>query len=94
MGPVTSRAVEETVPTGLIDTPGLQHVFQRPPAVIAVPAGQKLIMLRIVRFTTRRARPRESAQIAVTWGPSRRPPSAVGTAAVRGTLLRLLARRS
>ena len=26
-----TRTVEETVPAGLIDTPGLQHVFQRPP---------------------------------------------------------------
>ena len=51
-GAVTPGTVEETTaPTGLIDTPALQHVFNAFRTVIGVPGGQKLIMSLIVRFS-------------------------------------------
>jgi hypothetical protein len=40
-GAVAPGTVEERVPAGLIDTPGLQHVFNALRAVIRVPGGQK-----------------------------------------------------
>ena len=50
---VTPGTVEETGPAGLIDTPALQHVSQRPPGCDRVPGGQKLIMSGIVRYLAR-----------------------------------------
>jgi hypothetical protein len=51
-GSVTPGTVRETALAGLLDTPALRHVFQRPASCDRGLSGQKLIMSRIVRFAT------------------------------------------
>ena len=53
-GSVTLGTVGETVLARLLNTPALQHVFQRPASCDRVLGGQKLIMSGIVRFSTGR----------------------------------------